>query len=101
MNMENKLFYSVPEVAALLGVQPSTVKKYIRTGRVSAGRVGGKAVITPKSLDDFLNGSKKPQGEPVEVKPRKLQRRGKRSGGATGAAAAKHAEKVKRESEKG
>jgi excisionase family DNA binding protein len=52
---ESKPAYSISEVAALLGLHPATVSKYVTRGELRSARLGYKTVrITHEALMDFL-----------------------------------------------
>ena len=40
MNEETKTYYSIKEFAELLGVHPNTIRNSIKSGRISAFRIG-------------------------------------------------------------
>jgi excisionase family DNA binding protein len=46
-------FYSVPEVAAILGVSRSTVYRAVRAGEFPAVRIRGRYIIPAKALDQM------------------------------------------------
>ena len=52
--MADKLL-DVDEVAELLGVEPSTVRHYIRTKQLPAIRLGNQYRISEKDLQKFLD----------------------------------------------
>jgi excisionase family DNA binding protein len=45
---------SIPEVASLCGVSPTTVRRLIRAGKLSALRVGGQIRVAPAELRRYL-----------------------------------------------
>ncbi|THH34527.1 helix-turn-helix domain-containing protein [Neolewinella litorea] len=49
--------YNVTEAAALLGVSPQTVRKYIKEERLQAQRIGRGLFIAEPSLKSFLQGA--------------------------------------------
>lgn len=48
--------YTVPEVAATLGVAPATVYKYIKRGKLRAKKLGNKWYITDITLEEYVAG---------------------------------------------
>lgn len=50
--------YSVADVAKLLGVSTSTVRKYEKEGRLSFTLIGGKKLTTEDELKSFINPAK-------------------------------------------
>ena len=51
--MVTQLYYSVDQVASLLGLHVKTVRGYVREGRLKATRVGRQYRITREDLDAF------------------------------------------------
>ncbi|AJW77002.1 helix-turn-helix domain-containing protein [Marinitoga sp. 1155] len=47
--------YTPAEVAKILKVNSDTVRRYIRTGKIRASRVGKTYRITQKNIEEFLN----------------------------------------------
>ncbi|MDT0331555.1 helix-turn-helix domain-containing protein [Nocardiopsis lambiniae] len=66
-----QLYYSVEQVADLLGLHVKTVRGYIRDGRLSATRIGKQYRIRREDLEEFGGGPvgpAEPEGPPsVEV----------------------------------
>jgi excisionase family DNA binding protein len=54
---EQPLFFSIPYAAALLGISTRTVRRNIRSGALSAVRIGNRGAyrIPRTSLTDFLH----------------------------------------------
>jgi excisionase family DNA binding protein len=50
----NKLAYSLEETAALLGVHPNTVKKYVKSGELPSRRLGDRWLVPADGLRDWL-----------------------------------------------
>jgi len=51
----NQRFYTTEEVAKLLQVDPESVRRYVRSGRLKAVRLGGKFIrIDKNDLDQFI-----------------------------------------------
>ncbi len=51
----NQRFYTTDEVASLLQVDPETVRRYVRTGKLRAVKLGGKFIRVDKGdLDVFI-----------------------------------------------
>ena len=55
--IEGIKFYRVPEVAEALKVTPQTIRKYIKTGRLKAQRIGKPILITERNILQFLKPS--------------------------------------------
>lgn len=55
--IEGIKFYRVPEVAEALQVTPQTIRKYIKTGRLKAQRIGKPILITERNIKQFLQPS--------------------------------------------
>jgi len=52
-------FYTTPEVAALLKVDPESVRRYVRSGKLKAVKLGGKFIRVDRAdLDRFIEGMK-------------------------------------------
>ncbi|MFR9722414.1 helix-turn-helix domain-containing protein [Streptomyces sp. MS19] len=60
-------YYSMDEVAGLLGLHVRTVRGYVRDGRLRATRVGRRYRVTAEDLAAFT-------GTPVEPPPRRARR---------------------------
>ena len=54
MNQENKLVYSVIEMAELLGIGRSTAYELLRSGTVPSLRLGRRIVVPKLALSRFL-----------------------------------------------
>ena len=54
-----KLFYSIPEVASLLGISIKTVRRYIAGNYLDALKIGGVYRIPKDALESFINVGKK------------------------------------------
>ncbi|AFR06085.1 helix-turn-helix domain-containing protein [Nocardiopsis alba] len=61
-------YYSVDQVAELLGLHVKTVRAYVREGRLPATRIGKQYRIHRKDLVDFTGGS--PDGDEEERRTR-------------------------------
>ena len=58
-----KEFFSLEEVAELLGVNYQLIYKLVRTGELPAARLGGKVYrVSRRDLDDYLHQSKAHSG---------------------------------------
>lgn len=53
--IEGIKLFTVSEVAEAMGVTHQTVRKYIKTGKLKAQRVGKSLLITDKSIKAFLD----------------------------------------------
>jgi excisionase family DNA binding protein len=63
MLQTNKLLFSIKETAALLGVSVSTVRNFLRSGKIRCIRVGNLLKFSEAELVTFLdNGVKKQEG---------------------------------------
>src|SRR5688572_27019001 len=62
----SKDFYSIVEVAALLGLHVKTVRHYIHEGRLASTRVGKQFRIARADLDAFTGGALG-SGQPVQA----------------------------------
>lgn len=61
--MHTQVFYSLSEVAAVLGVHYETVARWVRTGKIKGVKLSRRKVVVPKEqLDDFLAGGMSPVG---------------------------------------
>ncbi len=48
-------FYTAEEMAKLLQVQPETIRRYVRTGKLRAVKLGGKFIrIDHTDFEDFI-----------------------------------------------
>ncbi len=65
---------TVPEAARRTGKDPETIRRWIRSGRLKAGRVGTQHVIDERDLEHVLEGDelevpevwrRMPDGRPV------------------------------------
>ena len=53
-------YLNTPQVARMLGVNIQTVRAYIRSGELSAARVGRRYVMTSEDVDSFIKARKGP-----------------------------------------
>lgn len=51
--------YNITDLSKILDVTPVTLRKYIRTGRIKAQKIGRRYVVTRDSLKEFLDGTYK------------------------------------------
>lgn len=63
--MARQLYYSVDQVAELLGLHVRTVRTYIRDGRLRATRVGRQYRITHEDLEAFTGIAAPPTAAPT------------------------------------
>jgi len=56
--------YSVNDLSKMFDVTPLTLRKYIKTGKLRAQKIGRRYMVTVDSLKEFLNGTynKPPKG---------------------------------------
>jgi len=47
-------FYTVAEVATILGVHPETISRMVRVGDITHARIGRRVVFSRADLDDFI-----------------------------------------------
>ena len=58
------LTYTADETAAILGVTKRTLISYLKTGKIVAGKIGGRWAITEKQIKDFIT-----QGSIIDNRP--------------------------------
>lgn len=51
---------TVPEIAARVGRDPETIRRWIRTGKLRARKVGTQHVVDERDLDVLLDGDMLP-----------------------------------------
>lgn len=52
---QEQIFFTTIDVASLLKINPESVRRYVRSGKLKAVKLGGKFIrIEKKDLDDFL-----------------------------------------------
>lgn len=54
---------TVPEAAAKTGRNPETIRRWIRSGRLRARKVGTQHIIEERDLEDVMNGEALPLPE--------------------------------------
>lgn len=54
---------TVPEAAARTGRNPETIRRWIRSGKLPARKVGTQHVIEERDLEDLVNGERLPLPE--------------------------------------
>lgn len=61
--MNNRLTYSISEVADMFGVHPNTVRKWVREGKLLGGKTSekkhGRVLIIAESVEMLLESMKK------------------------------------------
>lgn len=57
IKIEDMKLYTVQNLSKILDVTPVTLRKYIRTGRIRAQKIGRRYVVSYESLKEFLNGT--------------------------------------------
>lgn len=55
IKVDDKVFYTVKEVAAALHVTPQSIRTWVKNGKLDGGRVGAQILITEASLRKLLN----------------------------------------------
>ena len=58
------LTYTADETAAILGVTKRTLISYLKTGKIVAGKIGGRWAITEKQIKDYIT-----QGSLIDNRP--------------------------------
>lgn len=58
IKLETTTAYTVKEAAEILGKNCDTVRRYIKTGKLKAQKVGHAYYITDKTLTGFVTGEK-------------------------------------------
>lgn len=48
--------YTVPELVKLFQLNPQSVRKYLKEGRIKGRKVGTKWLVTEEAIREFLNG---------------------------------------------
>ena len=49
-------FYDVKQVSGKLGVRVEAIRRYIKSGRLKAVKVGNKYIVSEDNYNDFING---------------------------------------------
>ena len=53
------IYYTIEEIANMLKVNPESVRRWVRSGKMKAIKLGGKYIrVEATNLDDFINRSK-------------------------------------------
>jgi len=60
---------SVAELAARVGIDPSTAYRYVAAGRLPGTKVGSRWLIDPARLERFLAGQEDAAGRPLLPRP--------------------------------
>lgn len=47
-------YYTLKEAGIMLGLQPETVSKYIRNGKLKSRLIGGRRYVTEEDLKDYV-----------------------------------------------
>jgi len=55
--IEGIKFYRIPEVAKALQVNPTTVRLWIKQGKLKAQRIGRPILVTENNIKEFLSPS--------------------------------------------
>jgi len=53
--IEGIKFYRIPEVADALKVTPTTIRAWIKQGKLKGQRIGRPILITEKNIKEFLS----------------------------------------------
>lgn len=68
--MSEDRWLSIAEAAAVIGVHPRTLRRYIKDGKLRVSRVSSQVVrISRNDIDDFLRANVAANEAPVEVHP--------------------------------
>jgi excisionase family DNA binding protein len=60
--VSERLTYTVPEVAHLLGISRGSAYECVRAGQIPSLRLGRRVVVARHALDELLNGNgRRPQ----------------------------------------
>jgi excisionase family DNA binding protein len=62
-NFDRRLAFSPAETAALLGVSPAALDRWIKSGRVPSIKLGDRRLISRAALDALLAGTSVPLHE--------------------------------------
>ncbi len=69
IKLETTTAYTVAEVAQMLNRSGDLVRKYIRSGKLKAQKVGNTWYITDRTLTELITGEK-PEPRPIEESKR-------------------------------
>lgn len=61
-------FYTVDQIAEMLGMHPKTIRKFIREGKLKANKVGKQWRVTGNDLSIFTEGNKEKVSDEIENK---------------------------------
>jgi len=56
-------YYSVEQISEMLNIHPKTIQRYIREGRLRAGKIGKSWRVTGHDLSVFIESTKLPTGK--------------------------------------
>ena len=56
IKLEDVTVYDVEECAELLKVNPQTIRRYIKSGKLKGQKVGGRLYVTADTIKDLLKG---------------------------------------------
>lgn len=54
--LQDLTLYTVTELEPVLGVSAQTIKRYIKSGKLPAKKIGGKWKVTRADLEKFISG---------------------------------------------
>lgn len=60
--MEEK-YYSVEQISEMLNIHPKTIQRYIREGKLRAGKIGKSWRVTGHDLSVFMESTKLQSGK--------------------------------------
>ena len=73
MNQEDKLVFSVTEMAELLGIGRSKAYELVRSGTIPSLRLGKRIVIPARTLSRFLDGCANQNPHDTDFQARKSE----------------------------
>jgi excisionase family DNA binding protein len=56
-------YYSVEQISEMLNIHPKTIQRYIREGKLRAGKIGKSWRVTGHDLSVFMESTKLPSGK--------------------------------------
>lgn len=58
-------YYSVEQISEMLNIHPKTIQRYIREGKLRAGKIGKSWRVTGHDLSVFMESTKLPSGKGI------------------------------------
>jgi excisionase family DNA binding protein len=59
---------SVAQSAAILGVVPATVRRWLKAGRIGRIQLGRRVLIEPSEIDDLIARNRRPERKDTEAR---------------------------------